>query len=208
MTKQALIILGKYPKTGNVKTRLAQKIGDKEAVDFYKNCCEYIFSEVEKIQDSITPYFYFGNKPDHQEIKDWIGEKFICIPPQHNNIEKHLHSAFAERLSEGASKIVSIATDVPMLSSEIILQAFKALDTYDVVLGPDHKNGFYLFGLKRFYPEVFEYQYQDRNNMFNEEVERINSLGLSYYILPALIDIDTEEDLKSLASSERILLVA
>lgn len=197
MSKQHLIILGKYPKEGNVKTRLGEKIGHPKAVKFYKQCAEKIFSQIEKIQNQVTPYFYYGNKEDKEAIAKWVSQKFMLMEPQSNDIEEHLLNAFTDRFNDCAQKVVSIATDVPKLSVKIIEEAFKVLDEYDVVIGPDHKNGFYLFGIKKMYPLVFQYQYKNKNNMVNEEIGRLKILGLKYFILPVMMDIDTHEDLKS-----------
>lgn len=197
MSKSALIILGKFPKKGNVKTRLAQTLGEEKAVEIYKQCAEKVFFEIQQLRNEIPPFFYYGNVEDKSAIKEWIGDKFSCIDPKSNDIEKHLLNAFTEKFEDGAKKVVSIATDVPGLTAEIIREAFKNLENHDVVLGPDHNGGFYLFGIKKFYPGLFEYKYKNPENMFNEEIERIKSFGLSYHILPELIDIDTHEDLKS-----------
>lgn len=200
MISQQLIILGKFPKEGNVKTRLGQTIGHNGAVKIYKRCAEKIFTEISQITDQVTPFFYYGNSSDQQLIETWVGDKFICVPPNTVDIEEHLLTAFTERFSQGAKKVVSIATDVPNLTAKIILEAFQALEKYDVVIGPDHKNGFYLFGIKQLYLGVFQHQYQNKDQMVPEEIARIKQLGLNYYVLPTLVDIDTNEDLITLTS--------
>lgn len=159
--KQTLIILGRFPKVGNVKTRLAKDIGEKKAVLFYKNCAENIFLEIEKL-DNTKLFFYYADFKNKLEIKNWVGKKFECIDPKFSDIEKNLHYAFSNCFKLGFEKVVSVATDVPQLSTKIIDQAFKALDKNDVVIGPDNDGGFYLFGVKKFYPNLFNFKYLDK----------------------------------------------
>lgn len=195
-TEKALIILGRYPREGRVKTRLSKDLGNKEASKFYKSCTEHIFSEIEKLPRYIIPFLYYADIKDKKQVNIWINEKFIIVDPKFLNIEKNLKYAFEVCFKNNFKKVVCIATDVPNLSGEIILQAYDALENTDVVIGPDHSGGFYLFGIKKFYPELFTYNYKDRSKMVLEEIERIKSFNLSYFLLPQLIDVDTIEDLE------------
>lgn len=200
IVNKALIILGKFPRKGNVKTRLAKDIGDKKAVLFYKKCAEGIFKKV-KLLENTKIYFYYSDINDKENVNKWIKETFECVDPKSSDIEQNLLFAFENSFSSGAKKVVSIATDVPSISEELINQAFDKLNKFDVVIGPDNDGGFYLFGIKKFYPGLFTYKYQDRLNMVKEEIGRIKSFGLSVYVLPSLIDVDSLYDLELLSKS-------
>jgi glycosyltransferase A (GT-A) superfamily protein (DUF2064 family) len=65
------------------------------------------------------------------------------------------------------------------------------------VIGPAKDGGYYLLGMKKLYRSFFTGIEWSKDTVLKKTLEKINSLDLSYSMLPELIDIDTEEDLKN-----------
>ena len=107
-----------------------------------------------------------------------------------------MYNAFKKAIEKGSENTIIIGTDIPDISSEIIKRALKALENTDVVIGPSNDGGYYLLGMKKLYKDLFIGIEWSRDSVLHNTIERLNNLNLSYSMLPELIDIDTEEDLK------------
>lgn len=192
--KNALIIFLRYPKTGEVKTRLAKTTSSEFAVKFYKTCSEKIITDVKKLS-SINRFVFFSNKEENIQVKKWLGGGLFYSPQEGDNLGSRMENAFEKAFSSGAEKAVIIGTDVPDLSKDIIEKAFRTLDDNDIVIGPSKDGGYYLLGMKKIYPELFNGIEFSTNTVFNETINQIEKLNLSFCTLPELQDIDTEDDL-------------
>ncbi len=65
----------------------------------------------------------------------------------HSFRERFLHAVHSVR-ALGYERIVVVGGDCPDLRGEEIFAAFAALDSQEAVLGPDHRGGTYLIGLR------------------------------------------------------------
>ncbi|MDQ3682830.1 MAG: glycosyltransferase, partial [Bacteroidota bacterium] len=97
-------------------------------------------------------------------------------------------------LSRNHSKVLIIGSDCIELTESIIQAAFYQLNTKDVVIGPANDGGYYLLGMRRLHSELFINKKWSTDKVYRATVNNFNELGLSYYELPVLIDIDTKED--------------
>lgn len=75
------------------------------------------------------------------------------------------------------------------------MNAFAALDESDIVIGPALDGGYYLLGINRLYPEIFEGIHWSASTVLTETLAKCNILQLRYRLMPALNDIDEEKDL-------------
>ncbi|MEO6246074.1 MAG: DUF2064 domain-containing protein [Opitutaceae bacterium] len=64
------------------------------------------------------------------------------------NFKARLHHAVGTLVEAGYERIVIVGNDCPDLSQADIDEAFHRLDDHDAVLGPDHRGGNYLIGLR------------------------------------------------------------
>jgi hypothetical protein len=193
---KALILFAKYPVKGKIKTRLAETLGDDFVYWFYKICAEHTFSEVDKLISviDIIYFFYEGNKEDR--VKDWVGRDFIFCKQSGSDIGIKMRNSFSRVFTSGIHKAVIVGTDIPDLTSEIIVEAFNSLNDCDVVISPSEDGGYYLLGMKKLYPFLFQDIKWSTDKVLNQTLDKIHTKGINKKVLKTLNDIDTEDDLK------------
>lgn len=189
--ENALLVFAKKPELGKVKTRLAQDIGEENALQLYKqmlfstfdvaeSCEVYVlacFTEKDQITLDTIPYSGFYK----QETGDLGFRMYKAI----------------EHIKElGFQKTIVIGTDCPELTKEIITEAFDNLDKHDFVLGPALDGGYYLIGMKKNNAFVFEGLKWSADSVLTDTLKKIEEKQKTYYLLQSLSDIDTVEDLK------------
>jgi rSAM/selenodomain-associated transferase 1/rSAM/selenodomain-associated transferase 2 len=192
----SLIIFARFPLPGKVKTRLARDIGDERAAEFYRSSAEHVFQESARLSERVQRYLFYADAHDSKEIQNWAGTQFNFVAQVGSNIGERLEHAFGTVFEHGSQKAIVLATDVPGISADIIDEAFRALDSCDTVLGPCPDGGYYLLGMKRLHKELFTDIPWSTNEVLNKTLNVMRKLGLTVSLLPALADIDTEEDLQ------------
>ncbi len=189
-----IIIFVRYPEEGKVKTRLALTIGKHYAKELYKIIAQKIVSEVKRVRNSRI-YLFSSEKVEIQQVRKWLRGNFQFTYQEGKSLGERMSNAFMRLLANGSNKTILIGTDIPDIGKEIIENASNMLDIYDIVIGPTLDGGYYLLGMKKLFNTLFEEIQFSINSVFSQTILQIEKLGLSYYILPELQDIDTEEDL-------------
>jgi len=201
MNKNALIILIRNPQLGCVKTRLAAEIGEESALKVYMALLDYTRSIASEI-DSSRLLFY----SDFIEENDsWNPRLFTKFLQKGNSFGARMCRAFELALKDHERAVI-IGSDCEELTPKIIRDAFNILSEFDVVLGPAKDGGYYLMGLKKIYPELFTNKQWSTSSVLDDTLQDIKKLGLSFYFLPTLSDIDDFEDFKNSKLCKKILL--
>lgn len=190
----SIIIFARYPKLGQVKTRLAKTTSPEFALKFYKSCAEILVKNIKKIR-SINRFVFYSNKDDKTQTINWLGNKLFFAPQEGDDLGTKMKNAFNKVFSTGSQKVIIVGTDIPDLSKKIIIQALDSLEKFDVVIGPAKDGGYYLLGIRKMHSELFEGIEYSTSLVLSETLIRVKELKLSYYLLPELLDIDTEENL-------------
>jgi rSAM/selenodomain-associated transferase 1 len=201
VNKNALIILLRNPQLGCVKTRLAAKIGDEGALRVYNALLDYTRSLTCEINSSRL--LFYSNFIDNND--SWDDRLFIKFLQEGNSFGARMCRAFKAALKEH-DKAVIIGSDCIELTPDIIEDAFNKLNEFDIVIGPAKDGGYYLLGLKKVYPELFLNKEWSTSSVFDDTLADIKKLGVNYYLLPVLSDIDDFEDFKNSDLFEKIEL--
>lgn len=187
-----LIIFAKNPVLGKVKTRLAATLGNEKALEVYKELLAHTCDISSKVNaQKVVFYSDFIEKDDL-----WGKADFDQAIQNGEDLGKRMSNAFKEVFNTFDGKVIIIGTDCKELSTEIIDQAFNALEFVDIVLGPALDGGYYLIGMKSLNENLFENIAWSTSTVLEQTVGQINTRKLSFLLLKALSDIDTEEDLK------------
>ena len=197
MDDRCLLFFIKNPEKGRVKTRLASAIGDEMAVRLYKRFLLEMLSTLNKG----TFLFYLCVYPvDALEgLRTWLGEDYLYMPQQGENLGERMKNAFMEALAMNFKRVVLIGSDIPSLPLEFIEEAFISLEKKDVVIGPSVDGGYYLIGFqdKKFSPRAFKGILWSTERVFEETMKVLEHENLTVHTLKTLRDIDTIQDLRN-----------
>ncbi len=189
MKKEALIVFVRKPELGKVKTRLAATIGDAAALDVYKRLLHHTF-EVTQQSPADKFIFYAG------EIVENDAWQAGCtkLLQQEADLGNRMKAAFETVLQKGYEKAVIIGSDCPGLTDVHLEKAFRALDRYDIAIGPARDGGYYLLGMKTMHPQLFGDIAWSTPHVYAKTVSIMERSFLRFHALEMLSDVDEEKD--------------
>jgi hypothetical protein len=192
MLDNALIIFAKYPDPKTVKTRLSPVFNDTERTQLYTKMMTDTFEKFGHLLDITTFIFYTPI-----ESEGYFSQFRLETRLQEGlDLGERMLNAIKSTLSLGYKNVTIIGTDIPDLTSDIIYEAFERLLDNDLVIGPALDGGYYLIGLKKAYEELFTDLSWSTDITASQTLTKAYELGLNYYKLKILRDIDRPEDLK------------
>jgi uncharacterized protein len=191
-----LIIFTRYPEPGKAKTRLIPALGDVAAADLHRQMTEQTLAQVKSLQQShpVSVEVWFAGG-DRDRMQNWLGADLQYQPQPKGDLGDRMAQAFQVGFDRGVKASVIIGTDCPELTAALLTAAFQALQQTDLVLGPATDGGYYLIGLRRSAPELFESISWSTERVFQQTVDIASKLNLSLSCLPMLTDVDRPEDL-------------
>ncbi len=187
-----LIIFTKNPEAGQVKTRLAHSVGEEKALEVYETLRNHT-ARVTAGVDAIRMIYYSRFIPSFDLF---LTEKYLPQLQMGDDLGERMFHAINAGFERGFRHIVLIGTDCYELRSEILDEAFNALERYDAVIGPATDGGFYLIGLNRVFPELFLDRQWSTPEVLRETTDTLQRFAIKYERLAELSDIDTFDDLK------------
>jgi len=193
--RESLGIFAKYPEPGRAKTRLIPALGPQGAAALHKQLVRHTLNGVGELlglREVEAQIWTAGADP--RAFADRFGTPLPCVAQRDGDLGQRMLAAFREMLRASRSGVI-IGTDCPDLSAGLLDLAFEALHTADVVLGPASDGGYYLIGLKRPVPALFENVEWSTSTVLARTLERASALGLSVRLLPTLSDVDEPQDL-------------
>lgn len=190
--KQALIIFARNPVRGKVKTRLAATMGDDKALSIYQSLLEHTVQITQQLPYDC--YVFYADGISKNDV--WPDDLYLKKNQEGKDLGQRMLHAFDTLFQQGYQKIIIIGTDCFELSSFILLDAFTALDEKEVVIGPSEDGGYYLLGMRQFFPFLFEEKAWSTDSVYSSTVQQLVIQNIRYEILPILNDIDTEDDWK------------
>ena len=81
------------------------------------------------------------------------------------------------------------------MTADIITEAFANLHSNDSVAGPARDGGYYLLGMNTLHADLFKNKLWSTSTVYAATLRDFNMLGLKFFELPVLTDIDEEKDL-------------
>ena len=200
--RKHLIIFTRYPEPGTTKTRMIPELGAEGAADLQRRMTDHLVAKVKTLieQRSLAVEIRFdgGNE---RLMRDWLGPSFTYGHQGQGDIGRRMERALVDGFQTGFTSIVIIGSDIPDISTAILDQAFEALKSNHLVLGPAGDGGYYLIGLRKTdadqaYLELFEGIHWGSNQVLSQTIAAANHLGIGYVLLDTLKDVDRPEDLK------------
>ena len=189
----SLAIFARLPIPGEVKTRLSPAVPPELSALLYLAMLTDAFEVAMGAGAERVDVFWasVGNQAPDLAVPQGVAVRH----QQGADLGERLAAAFAELLPDPADRAVVIGADCPDLHPAVIRQAFAALDDHDLVLGPARDGGYYLIGLRRPAPALFDRVSWGTDRVFAQTLEWAERGGLRVATLGVLADIDTSEDL-------------
>ena len=191
MRKKLLLIFTKNPQLGKVKTRLAKTIGDEKALFIFNKLVSKTSEVVEKV--NVHKSLYYSDFVDDQDI--WEGRVSDKNIQEGNCLGERMANAFKKGFDDGFNRIIVIGTDLWNLDTQIINKAFAALKNKDGVIGPATDGGYYLLGLSKWIPQVFDGKNWGTSSVLDDTLTDFKNNTLVQ--LETKNDVDYFEDLKA-----------
>jgi glycosyltransferase A (GT-A) superfamily protein (DUF2064 family) len=191
-----LYFAAKAPRAGTVKTRLGATIGMRRAAMLYAAFVRDLGARFAGAPDGVAWHVAPGS---WSHIKPLVSRADAVRVQQGLDWATRQAKLFSDCHAAGEGPIVLAATDSPQLGRSRVAEAFAALITNDVVLGPTLDGGYYLVGM-RGGEDVFTGVEMSTASALEGVLTRARDKGLSVSILAPEFDVDVEADLDLLAA--------
>jgi rSAM/selenodomain-associated transferase 1 len=187
-TREVILVFQKNPELGKVKTRLAVDLGAEKALRIYQFLVQKTHEVLKGLSQEKLIYH-----------SDFLPSEEWSFPQLHKlqrggDLGEKMKNAFEEAFDLGFEKVVIIGTDCAELTEGILIKAFDALDHADLVIGPAADGGYYLLGMKKKNPGLFDTIAWSTSSVLAQTLEIAQKNTLSFDLLPILHDIDEEKD--------------
>ena len=192
-----LILFTRYPEPGTTKTRLIPALGAQGAAALQQRMSEAIVAQMVRFagQYPVCPEIRFVGGTQ-QLVEAWLSTSIPCLPQGEGELGDRLCRAFSQAFAQGSRQVVVIGADCPGLTPALFAQAFAALESRDLVLGPAMDGGYYLVGLNRPAPALFAGIPWGTGEVLAATLKQAHELHLSTHLLEPLADVDRQEDLR------------
>ena len=185
-----LIIFTRNPELGKVKTRLAKEVGNGSALDIYEFLLKHTVSVTKNLE--VTVEVHYSEEIQYNDI--WDEDFYIKKQQIEGGLGKKMEDAFLSGFKNGYTNIIIIGSDLYDLTREDIELAFKALETFEYVLGPAEDGGYYLLGMSTFNSEIFKNKAWGTDTVLRDTL--INLKDQQIQLLEERNDVDVYEDIK------------
>lgn len=176
-----MVVMGKLPVPGEVKTRLAPPA---IAAELYAAFLADVFE--------LAGEGVFACATDDLTAARALAPSFRVILQRGADLGARMEHA---RREADAHQVVIIGSDSPMMPRARIEEAFAALDSYQVVFGPADDGGYYLIGMTGPCPELLEGMTWSTDQVMAETRRRAQAAGIRIAELAAGYDLDVPADL-------------
>ena len=194
-----LSVFLKAPRPGYVKTRLAATIGAGRAAELYRAFARDTLAWATRLSACDRRVDYTPLSGENL-CRAMLPEGGACSfhPQVDGDLGERLRASFSAMFEGGYERCVIIGTDCPTLGPREARLAFRSLESADVVLGPTFDGGYYLVGLRRPAPGLFEDIPWSTDRVLDRTLERAAEAGLETRALRTLSDVDSARDLAPL----------
>lgn len=189
--KEIVIVFTKFPEKGKVKTRLAETIGDDNAVEIYTRLLKHTESQLALSGKEYV--VYWGNYIPNDMV-------FFSTAKAHylqceGDLGSKMKMAFTDQFSLGYDTVAGIGCDCYQMRAKHILDALQELKNNKVVYGPANDGGYYLIGMTEMQNMLFDDLPWSTESLLQICKKRLEGKKISNSEIEQLSDVDYFEDL-------------
>ncbi len=194
-----VIILGKAPIAGRVKTRLMPEYSAEEAAELHTQMMQVVLTKVCACFEGI---WFAVDDIQHGVIESLVSRFKVELHAQTaGDLGKRLQKLMLASFDADTEPVMFLGTDSPHVDTQRYKDAESALEHYDIVIGAVEDGGYDLIVLKQNVPELFDNIDWGSDSVLTQTLNHIKGLGLSVKVLQTSFDLDRPEDLKRAPSS-------
>lgn len=198
----AFAIMAKAPEAGAVKTRLVPPLRSEEAAALHASFLRDVAEQIAEFasRQQIDPLLVF-TPPDRAAAFDGLlPAGFRLLAQRGAGLSERLRYASEDGFAAGYAAITLVGADSPTLPLAALEEAARLLRAPGnrVVLGPAEDGGYYLIGLKRAEPRLFQGIAWSTAQVLEQTLARARELALETRLLPAWYDVDDPASLRRL----------
>jgi rSAM/selenodomain-associated transferase 1 len=197
VTDNALIVVAKEPVPGFTKTRLCPPFTPEAAAEFYR--CLMLDTLALMARLDIADHTVAYTPPRSRAYFENLAPNgFRLVAQDGADLGERLANALGHHFELGYGRVVIMNSDGPTLPLTHLEEAFSGLDAADITLGPGHDGGYYLIGMRRLHPDLFQGIAWSTAQVIPQTMAICHRLGLKVHQLGEWYDVDVAADLDRL----------
>jgi rSAM/selenodomain-associated transferase 1 len=198
VTRSRLVVFGRQPIPGRVKTRLACTVGADVAAAIYDVLLEHTLSRA--VATGVPVVLML----DRQPTPEWRPPVPVAIDVQcPGDLGARMHEALQRQFRAGVERAAVVGSDCAELRTEHLVDGVDALGIAPVVLGPAGDGGYWLVAQREPGVDVFAGVPWSSPSTLAVTRELMRRTGVRWHELEELSDVDTVEDLRQVVERGR-----
>jgi len=195
LKENAVILFTRIPIPGKTKTRLQALLTGEECASLQRAFICDIFKVLQAAGSGCDVFVCYTPEGDPARLIALLPGAHSFFPQSGESLGDKMHNAISHVLSKGYERCLLIGSDVPLLKSKTIDDAFHLLEENDVVLCPTVDGGYYLIGMEEPCEELFRLEEYGVPSVFEKTLAATVKAGISCAIGDQAMDIDEPEGL-------------
>lgn len=193
---EALILFSRLPIGSETKTRLSPLLDERQREALHRSFWADAFATALELRDQADLFLYWTGSGRPEAYSDLIPSAFEFHEQWGRTLGDRMLAAARDAFEAGYERAAIVGTDIPHMRPDSLRRAFDLLAGADVVLGPTPDGGYWLIGLKRAIPELFDISAPwGSGSVRLGTLERVRSLGCTCAETDSYRDLDTPDDL-------------
>lgn len=191
--------MAKVPLPGTVKTRLQPALSPEKSAELARAFLLDTVNKAESVCENII--LAYSPAAEINLLKKILKSENTFLAQKGADLGEKMLNAFEFAFTRQTdSAVVMIGTDSPTFPARSIEQAFEYLETgAEIVLGKTADGGFYLIGLKKIFPSIFDRIAWSTRTVFTQLSRNLEKLKITKTkLVPTCFDVDTAHDLERL----------
>ncbi len=197
-------VFAKAPRPGEVKTRLIPVLGADAAAELHCRLVRHTLSEVAIARVGSTEIW---TTPPAESAFLQVCKRLLSVPLRmqpEGDVGQRMSVALRDALTR-SRYVLLVGTDIPAIDHRDLRIALAALrDGADAVLGPAEDGGYWLIGLRRHDPTLFQDVPWSTGEVLDCTRQHLRTLGWQWHELAPRWDLDRPEDLERVAADPRL----
>lgn len=193
----ALGVMARAASDDRGKTRLVRALGIDDGADLRRAILLDTLEAIRPVR-LVDRILLFAPDDAHAEMAGLDADIAHLIPQRGETLSQRLEYGFADLFALGYDAAALIGSDLPTLPAGHVEQGIEALLRHPdpLVLGPADDGGYYLIGLRRPHPALFQGIPWSTADVLATTRAIAEGEGLSVTLIPSWYDIDAVPDLE------------